>query len=563
VSSSPQRCHGHALASSSGVVIGQVQRLLRHHKKLAPLYTVAQERIAQECIRFNTALQAAITQVEHDLLALETVADNNPSLLLKAHLLLLQDPELINSITFHIEKKQYNSHWSIQHVIQIKLEQFSRIDDPYLREMREQLIHAGDRIINHLIPDNSSAIDHKTPNTILIADEMPLPDVVTYWQQGVAGIISMQGGINNHVIVMTRGIGIPALVGIAAPSLADANSGDMLILDGERKRWILHPNADDLSHYQRFQSAIAHAESRLAHFANEESVTSDGIKVKLMCNVEFPEELGLAKQVGSDGIGLLRTEFAFLTASEAPSELAQYHFYRRFVRTAEQQPVAIRLLDIGADKRLAFHPLGSHHYHGENPALGLRGIRLLLRAPQLLRTQVRAIIRTAVDGLVHLMVPMVTHVEQMVQVRQIVDEEMAALNLRPPLLIGAMIEVPAAVMIADELAEVCDFFSIGTNDLIQYTLAADRGNDDVLAEGLALSDHPAIARMIKLTAASARQANIPISICGELAADPAWSAPLIRMGITTLSMSSSHILSLRRHIRQLKMETTVSSPPQK
>jgi len=555
VSHTPTRCHGHALASSSGIVIGQVQRLIRHHKKSAPIYTIAQESIAQECTRFDTARQAAVTQVEHDLLALEAVKDSNPSLLLKAHLLLLQDDELISSITLHIEEKHYNSHWSIQHAIQIKLEQFNRIDDPYLREMRDQLIHAGDRIISHLTPDNSADIGHISPKTILIANDIPLPDVVTHWQQGVAGIISMQGGINNHVIVMTRGIGIPALVGLDAEALADAKNGDVIILDGERKQWILHPNADDLNRYQRFQSDIADAEALLANLADEPSVTRDGITIKLMCNVEFPEELGLAKQVGTDGIGLLRTEFAFLTAGEAPTESSQYRFYRRFVRAADDKPVTIRLLDIGADKRLAFHPLGNLHYHEENPALGLRGIRLLLRAPQLLRTQIRAIIRTATEGLVHLMVPMVTHVEQMVQIREIVNEEMVNLNLQPTLFIGAMIEVPAAVMIADELAAVCDFFSIGTNDLIQYTLAADRCNDDVLAEGLALSDHPAIARMISLTAASAKRANIPISICGELAADPAWSASLIRMGITTLSMSSRQILPIRRHIRQLTVTT--------
>jgi len=507
--------------------------------------------LSQELARFDAALQAAIAQVEQDLLALEAVEDNNPSLLLRAHLLLLQDPELIDSIVFQLKEKRCNSHWGIQRAIKMKLEQFEGIEDPYLREMREQLIHAGGRIIGHLTPDDVSNDENCDRNTIIVAEDIPLPDVVTHWQRGVVGMISMQGGVNNHVVVMARGLGIPALVGIEDSALAAADNGDVIILDGERKRWILHPNAHDLDHYQRFQRAIQQAESRLASFAHQESITADGTHVQLMCNVEFPEELDLVKRVGADGIGLLRTEFAFLTASEPPSESQQYHFYRRFVQATENKSVTIRLLDIGADKRLAFHPLGEHHYHGENPALGLRGIRLLLRAPQLLRAQIRAVIRTAVEGSVQLMVPMVTHVEQMVRVRQVVQEEMASLNLHPVLAIGAMIEVPAAVMIADELAKVSDFFSIGTNDLIQYTLAADRCDDDVFADGLALSNHPAIARMIQLTAESGKRADIPVSICGELAADPAWSAALIGMGITTLSMSSGMILSLRRHIRQL------------
>ncbi len=550
------RQHGHASAASGGVVIGRVRRLASPAARLVPHYRIDSDDLEHEQARFEAALQAAVTQVEQDLVALESVEDNNPSALLKAHLLLLKDAEFIDSILYQIKEERRNSHWGIQQAIKHKLKQFDAIDDPYLREMREQLVHAGSRIIGHLTPDRGAGDDIGDEEAIIVADEMPLPDVVSHWQRGVAAIVSLRGGVNNHVIVMARGIAMPALAGIDDPALAEADDGDLMILDGERKQWILHPDAHDLDHYRRFQHAILQAESRLATFANQATVTADGTRVRLMCNVEFPEELDLARRVGVDGIGLLRTEFAFLTASRAPSEQDQHRFYRRFVQAMERdKPVTMRLLDIGADKRLAFHPLGNHHYHGENPALGLRGIRLLLRAPELLRAQVRAMIRTAAEGRVQLLVPMVTHVEQMVRVRDLVADEMDAMGLHPPLPIGAMIEVPAAVMIADALAEVSDFFSIGTNDLIQYTLAADRCDDDPFVDSSELSSHPSIARMIQLAATSAQQAGTPISICGELAADPAWSQPLIAMGITTLSVNSGSILPLRRHIRRLTLDS--------
>ncbi len=548
-----KREQGRAFAASSGVVIGRVRRVTSPQDRAMPLYRVEADQVDRELARFETALRAAITQVEQDLLALEAVADGNPALLLRAHLLLLQDQAFIDGITRQIVRERRNSHWGIRRAIEEKLRAFPEGEDAYRQEVRDQLNHAGNRIIAHLTADGAHEEQEGDDDVVIVADDVPLPDVITHWQRGVAGIISMQGGANNHVIVMTRGIGMPALVGIDHEALRSAQDGDAVILDGERGRWILYPDDHDLTHYRRFRSAMAQAASRLSAFADRETVTSDGTRVQLMCNVEFPQEMDLARQVGSDGIGLLRTEFAFLTASEAPDEMSQYAFYRRFLGACEGKPVTIRLLDIGADKRLAFHPLGSHHYHGENPALGLRGIRLLLRAPELLRTQIRAIIRVAAEGRVRMMAPMVTHVEQMAQLRTMLSEEMDALGLHPELPVGAMIEVPAAVMIARELAAVSDFFSIGSNDLIQYTLAADRCDDDVLADGLALSDHPAVRRMIAMSAQAAQEAGISISLCGELAADPAWSADLLRMGITTLSMSCGRILPLRRYICRLDL----------
>ncbi len=545
------RQQGSAVAASSGVVIGRVHRIT-HRNQHVPHYHIEPSSIEQELHRFDNARQASIIQVKKELESLEDVADSSPALLLKAHLMLLEDENFIDAITIHIHDGLHNCGWSIQLGLSTMLERFDTVKDPYLLEMRDHIRHAGHRITNHLVRDDGSPAAIQDNDCIIIADDIPLPEVVTHWQHGVCGLISLQGGINSHMIVMSRGIDMPALVGIEARALHHARDGETLILDAERKRWILNPTEKDLAHYQRFISAVSQANAALTAFTGQKSVTLDGVAVDLMCNVEFPQELDRALQSGAGGIGLLRSEFLFINAKKQPDAAQQYQFYLPFVRAMGRLPVTIRLLDIGADKKLTFHPLKNHSYGGENPALGMRGIRLLLRAPELLKAQIRAILRLSQEGNVKILVPMVTHREQMERVRDVVNMEARDLGLSTDAVpLGAMIEVPAAVIIADQLAQVSDFFSIGSNDLIQYTMAADRCDDDVFERGLDLTAHPAIAHLIAMVATSAASAGIPVSICGELAADPAWTKRLLRMGITTLSMSSGNVLPLRRHIRHL------------
>ncbi|MDX8409050.1 MAG: phosphoenolpyruvate--protein phosphotransferase [Mariprofundales bacterium] len=547
------RQQGSATAASSGVVIGRVQRITNQTLHV-PHYHIEPSSIEQELDRFDNARRASIARVKKEMESLESVTDSSPALLLKAHLMLLEDENFIDAITIHIHDGLHNCGWSIQLGLSAMLERFDEVQDPYLLEMRDHIRHAGHRISSYLVRDEGSSAATEPHDRIIISDDIPLPEVVTHWRHGVRGLISLQGGINSHMIVMSRGIDMPALVGIEASALHHARDGETLILDAERKRWILNPSEKDLAHYRRFISAVSQANAALTSFAGQESVTLDRVAVELMCNVEFPQELDRVLQSGACGIGLLRSEFLFINSKQQPDASQQYQFYLPFVRTMENLPVTIRLLDIGADKKLPFHPLKNHQYGGENPALGMRGIRLLLRAPELLKAQIRAILRLSNEGNVKILVPMVTHSEQMERVRDVVNQEAKDLGLTADSVpLGAMIEVPAAVIIADQLAQVSDFFSIGSNDLIQYTMAADRCDDDVFERGLDLTTHPAIAHLIAMTATSATAAGIPVSICGELAADPDWTGRLLRMGITTLSMSSGKILPLHRHIRHLRI----------
>jgi len=276
-----------------------------------------------------------------------------------------------------------------------------------------------------------------------------------------------------------------------------------------------------------------------------------------MANIEFIEELDAAAEIGIDGIGLFRSEFLFINRVAPPDEEQQYAHYSAIIRCMAGKPVTIRLLDIGGDKAWLYQLVTDHHYGGANPALGLRGVRLLLRWPLLLKTQLRALLRAGEEGPLHILVPMVTCYDEMAQVRTLAKQIHRELGLKNPLSIGAMIEVPAAVLVADSLAQVSDFFSIGTNDLVQYTLAADRSDEEVAS--LYQPDHPAIQQLIKLTAIAAKKAGIPLSVCGELAAHPEWTASFLNMDMHALSMSINSILPIRRTLSHIVYKPALST----
>jgi len=359
----------------------------------------------------------------------------------------------------------------------------------------------------------------------------------------VAGIITEIGGADAHNIIVARGIGLPAMVG-ATGILADIEDGDILILDAEQDVWILNPSQTEQTAYVKFKAAVSCSKKDMQTFACKPSRSADGHELKLMANIEFPEELDLAEDTGIDGIGLYRSEFLFINESTMPDEQYQYEQYAKLVRRMNGKPVVMRLLDIGGDRPWLYSDLAGHDYGGANPALGLRGVRLLLRNPELLKTQLSAMIRAADEGPVRILSPMVTNTEEMEKVRDMVEQCRIRLGVTESIPLGAMIEVPATALIAGEMAAVSDFFSIGSNDLMQYALAVDRNDEEVA--NLYQSDHGAVLQLIKLTASAAKQAGIPVSICGELAANPEWTATFLNLDMEYLSMSSSNILSIRR-----------------
>ncbi len=544
---------GNAIASSNGIVIGRLQKLTSGRYPV-PERKLKHADIAFELQRLDQALEEAFKELDEEQAHLSNIKSQEPLMLLNAHSLMLRDPELIDKSRQLIEEQQINAEWALRQQLDVIESVFDEIEDPYLREKKADVEQAGVRILRHLM---GQTLEFEIPETnepqILIGTEFSPQDIVMLWRLGIAGVIAEQGGMNAHSIIVARGIGMPALIG-SEDILNKSNDGDTIILDAELGKWIINPSDVDYDHYHHFIAALEIIHDDLAIYADKPSLSSDHHILPIMANLEFEEELIQAHQVGAEGIGLFRTEFSFLQSKYTPSEAELYQHYSHIIRGMKNRPVTFRLLDIGGDKASLFQRLSGYKYGGENPAMGLRGVRLLLQIPALLKLQLTALIKAADESPINILVPMVSMVEEIQQVRDMVHTCKQELGVATDITVGVMIEIPAAAMIAQELAEVSDFFSIGTNDLIQYTLAVDRGDEDV--GKIYKPTHPAIYQFIRLSVEAAKRKGIPVSVCGELAADPEWTQDFLNMGIDSLSMGLNSILMIRKHLSFLEYRPT-------
>ncbi len=544
---------GNAVASSGGIVIGRVQKLTSGRHPI-PERTLEQTDIPFELQRLDSALAEAMKELEEEREHLLTMKTQEPMMILQAHGMMLQDPELIERSRQLIEEKQINAEWALRQQLDTIEAVFDEIEDPYLRDKKSDVEQAGVRILRHL---TGQSLKFELPGDsepqVLISKEFTPRDIIMLWRLGISGIIAEQGGLNAHSIIVARGIGMPALVG-SDDILKSANDGDTIILDAEQGKWIINPTEADQSEYRKFMSALEIIRDDLGVYATKPSLSNEKEPLPIMANLEFDEELNQALQVGAEGIGLFRTEFAFLQNKEMPTMSELHHQYAQVVRGLGGKPVTFRLLDIGGDKPTLYRQLAGYKYKGENPAMGLRGVRLLLHFPEMLKLQLTALIKASEEGPLNILVPMISAVEEMERVNEMLEQCKKDLGVTDNIALGTMIEVPAAVMIAKELAAVSDFFSIGTNDLIQYTLAADRGDEDV--SRFYTSMHPAIRQFIQYTVDAGKAANIPVSVCGELAADPEWTQTFLDMGMDSLSMSLHSILNIRKHLSRLSRQAT-------
>ena len=545
---------GGGVASSGGVVIGHIQKLSAGRHPI-PERAIEHAEIPFELQRLDSALQKALKELDEEQEHLIGLQSQEPLLVLEAHRMMLLDPELVQKVHQLIQEKQINAEWALRQQLDAIGLIFDEIENPYLREKKSDVEQVGIRILRQLMGQSMRLeLPTNSQPQILLGQEFSPQDIVTLWRLGIAGIIAEQGGMNAHSIIVARGIGLPALIG-SDDILDKAEDGDVIILDGSQDKWILNPTEQDLEQYRNFMNALDTIRVSLEQFADRPSLSSDGNKLPIMANLEFKEELPQTHRVGAEGIGLFRTEFAFLQSYEMPSHNTQHHHYSHVIRSMKGAPVTFRLLDIGGDKPALFKQLAGYRYGGVNPAMGLRGVRLLLHLPELLKHQLMALIKAAEDGPLNILVPMVTRIEEMEQVRDMIEACKHELGITSHIPLGAMIEVPAAVMIANELAAISDFFSIGTNDLIQYALAADRGDEDV--GSIYRPDHPAIYQFIKMSVKAAKQAGIPISVCGELASDPDWTHTFLNMGMDSLSMGLNSILMIRKHLSHLEYQPDV------
>jgi len=540
---------GTAVAASPGIAIGIAQKINQGQSPI-PEKEIDAADVQEEIRRLEQAITDSVTDLDAERLHLLHLESQEPLHILDAQRLMLLDPDLLRKVIDMIRDKKINAEWALHQQISAVCEVFEHIEDSYLRARKTDIEQVGMRILHHLTGREEKPVSllSNGEKVILVSDDFTPLEIMRFWRRGVTGFIAEQGGINSHGIIIARGIGLPALMG-AESAISRIEDGDPVILDGEQCLWIASPDDATLSEYQQFTQTMDRVQAGLQSYARQTSVSADGHTLKLMANLEVNDEVPLACEAGADGVGLYRTEFLLAGMDRLPGEDEQFRHYTRVLHGMEGLPVVFRLIDIGGEKPMLFEHIIGHAAAGMNPSLGLRGVRILLRNPDVLRVQLMALLRAANEGEIQILIPMVTHPDEIIQVRHILGACARELGIKKMLPLGAMIEVPAAVMIADELAKVSDFFSVGTNDLIQYTLAVDRADDEVAY--LYNTSHPAVESMLRLTVRAAKKAGIPITMCGEMAADRKWTERLMNMGFDALSMSINHILPVRKHLSHL------------
>lgn len=537
-------CAGIGVASSASVALGTAYLLRRGPVCVTPSW-VDPEHIDKEIGRFEKAVQIAGAQLRGVRQEIPGDAPSDIAEFIDTHLLMLEDKALSSQPIELIREHRLSAEWALQHHYDDLVEVFERIEDTYLRTRRHDLDHVVKRILGILLEQHEVALD-ELDGQIVLAEDLTPADVILMKNQGIAGFVTDFGGPMSHTAILARSLGIPAVVGARGASRC-LKQGEQLVLDAANGVVLADCDATLLAAFARQredeQSRVDHMRSR----STARAITLDGIEIHLQANIELAEDVTLAKANGAQGIGLFRTEFLYMNRASPPTEEEHLAAYRAVVDGLAGQTITIRTLDLGADKQ----PGGLHGSAAANPAMGLRAIRLCLKEPALFLPQIRAILRTSAFGPVRLMLPMLTSVWEVEQTTKIIDQAMRQLDAEGlafdrDIPVGGMIEVPAAALHADAFAERLDFFSIGTNDLIQYTLAIDRVDDEI--NYLFDPAHPAVLRLIREVIAAAARHDIPVGMCGEMAGDLQCVPLLIGMGMRELSMQPAALLTVRELI---------------
>lgn len=529
------------IPAASGYAIGQAFILNDDSFKIERLQI---EDVQVEVARLQTAVQQAIDE-------LEQIKDNTAKKLGKhqaeifgTHILVLQDEEFIGQVIEKVRNEKMNAEFSLAEVTQQLVDIFNSMDSEYMRERAADIHDVSKRVMNLLFGQSSMSLRHFKEAVVLFAHDLTPSDTAQLDRSQVAGFAANIGGRTSHSAIMARSMEIPAVVGLQDATKTVKN-GDMIILDGASGIILINPNKDTIVTYKKKKAKFEQRQKEMKLYKDKSSVTLDGHEVEISANIGNPQDALGARNNGAEGIGLYRTEFLYMGRNNFPSEEEQYHSYIAASETLGcEKPVVIRTLDIGGDKELPYLPLSKEM----NPFLGCRAIRLCLTRKDLFKTQLRAILRASTKGNIKLMYPMISTLTELreanavlAETRAELDEEGIAYNKKME--VGIMVEVPAAAIIADQLAKEVDFFSIGTNDLVQYTMAADRMNEQVAH--LAQPFNPAILRLIKMVIDAAHKEGKWVGMCGEMAGNLKAVPILLGLGLDEFSMSASSILSVR------------------
>ncbi|MEO6245679.1 MAG: phosphoenolpyruvate--protein phosphotransferase [Opitutaceae bacterium] len=540
------------IAASQGIAHGQIFVYLQSDVEV-PSYLVQPEKRDQELARFDRALivtRQQVSKIKHEV---EINIGPAEAAIFDAHLMVLEDEALIGETIREFEATGRNIETCFQIISGRYVQAFLDIDDEYLRERAADLRDVAQRVLNNLLGQAENSLKRLAEKRIVVASDISPSESASLDRTSVLALVMDSGSKTSHAAIVARSMKIPSVVGVRDLTKRVTN-GDWAIVDGYDGVVILNPSESTLFRYGKIQERKKSFEARLLDANDQPTVTLDGVAVSLMANIEKAEEVAKAKNYRAAGIGLYRTEFLFLTSARIPSEEEQFLAYREVVEAMAPQPVIIRTLDLGGDKPMAGH--ADMFPKENNPFMGFRAIRFCLEHPDIFKNQLRAILRASAFGTVRVMYPMISGVEELTRANAVLAECATELKSRgvpfdSTLAIGTMIEIPSAAVTSDLLAKQCSFFSIGTNDLIQYLLAIDRVNDRIAH--LYEPTHPAVLRTLRQVVNEAHLQKIPVSVCGEMAGDPVFAPLLLGLGIDSLSMSPTWLPSVRYLVRAMKM----------
>lgn len=540
----------HGMGVSRGIAIGRVHIIERDRLDI-PEYHIENDKIETETQRLVNAVALAKQQLRaiREHIPQATSPDIAP--FIDTHLLMLDDAVLTQEPLRLIRRAGYNAEWALQLQRDALVHVFDEMEDAYLRTRKNDVDHVVNRI--HRILLKQEPLRHEEPDSrlrgyVLVADDLSPADTVLMQYHGIAAFVTEYGGPTSHTAILARSLIIPAIVGLHDAGRL-AREDDLVIVDGNAGVMLVDPDEHSLRYYRERQQEDRKYYAGLIRLKERPAKTRDDVSVLLQANVELPQDFEIVREVGASGVGLYRTEFLYMNRDAPPEEEEHYDTYLSVLDTMAGLPLTIRTMDLGADKQVDGGRQGGSVQ--ANPALGLRAVRLCLKEPALFRPQLRAILRASAHGSIRLMIPMLSNMQETRQVLDMIDEIKTELSSQgvefdEQIPVGAMIEVPAAAICADIFAGQLDFLSIGTNDLIQYTIAIDRVDDEVsyLYEPL----HPAVLRLIRMTLDAGAGANIPVAMCGEMAGDSKFTQLLLGLGLREFSVHPAYLLEVKKNI---------------
>lgn len=543
----------HGVGVSSGIAIGHAH-LISHALLEVVHFKIDADGVDEEIARFERAIGLVKQDLEQLKAQLPKNAPAELSAFINTHLAMLTDKSLSEAPKTIIRNELCNAEWALKQQMDDIVAQFDAIEDAYLRERKQDVVQVVERVIKVLLGRDQLAASEKKLQArqeramILVAHDVSPADAIQFKHHQFAAFITDVGGVTSHTAILARSLNIPSIVALQrARDLI--NDGELMIVDGAAGVVIVNPDPEVLSEYQLKQNQWQLAQQKLQLIKTTKAVTVDGVAIDLFANIEVPEDVISAKASGAVGVGLYRTEFLFMNRAEMPDEQEQFEAYKHVAEAMKGHPVTIRTLDIGADKQLNPDEIVT----ATNPALGLRAVRYCLAEPHIFHTQFRALLRASHYGQVKILIPMLSTLAELRQTKLLLERAKESLRQQKirfdeQIQLGGMIEIPAAAINADAFAQELDFLSIGTNDLIQYTLAIDRADDAVAHLYNPL--HPAVLRLIQITIQAAAKYGKSVSVCGEMAGDIKLTRLLVGMGMRQLSMHPAHILSVKSQILQ-------------